>query len=114
MLQRVIHAWDACRDRMAAGRICRGAVAVAIDAHRAAKTPVNALAAGFAASRPSISKHLRILHEAELVAEQRRGRERLYRLRPETLAEVADWADGYRRLWKTSLEALERHLGEQP
>jgi DNA-binding transcriptional ArsR family regulator len=63
-----------------------------LDRLRAGPTPVNALAAGFAASRPSISKHLKILHEAELVAEQKRGRERLHRLRPETLVEVADWA----------------------
>jgi DNA-binding transcriptional ArsR family regulator len=85
-----------------------------LDRLRAGPTPVNALAAGFSASRPSISKHLKILHEAELVAEQKRGRERLYRLRPETLAEVADWADGYRSFWKTSLEALKRHLEEEP
>jgi DNA-binding transcriptional ArsR family regulator len=85
-----------------------------LDRLRAGPTPVNALAAGFAASRPSISKHLRILHQAELVAEEKRGRERLYRLRPETLAEVADWADGYRRFWNTSLEALKRHLEDKP
>ncbi len=85
-----------------------------LDRLRAGPTPVNALAAGFAASRPSISKHLKILHEAELVAEQKRGRERLYRLRPETLAEVADWADLYRRFWKTSLENLKRHLEKEP
>jgi DNA-binding transcriptional ArsR family regulator len=85
-----------------------------LDRLRAGPTPVNALAAGFAASRPSISKHLKILHEAELVAEEKRGRQRLYRLRPETLAEVADWADLYRRFWTTSLENLKRHLEEEP
>ena len=43
------------------------------------------IAADFPVSRPAISRHLRILKEAELVGERRRGRERLYELRPAAL-----------------------------
>jgi DNA-binding transcriptional ArsR family regulator len=52
---------------------------------------VNTPAAAFEQSRPAISKHLRVFREAGLVAEERRGRERFYRLQADPLREVADW-----------------------
>jgi hypothetical protein len=39
---------------------------------------------------------------------------RLYRLRPEPLRAIDDWLEPYRRLWATSLDALERHLDAMP
>jgi DNA-binding transcriptional ArsR family regulator len=62
-----------------------------IDRLRQGPTAVNSLAADFAQSRPAISKHLRVLREAAVITEEKRGRERLYRLRPEALREVVDW-----------------------
>jgi DNA-binding transcriptional ArsR family regulator len=72
--------------------------------------PVNALASHFSQSRPAISKHLRILRKAHLVAEQRSGRERRYHLQPEPLREVAHWVEEYRVFWQTNLTNLKRHL----
>src|SRR2546430_17352188 len=67
-----------------------------LDRLRAGPTPVNALAADFRQSRPAISKHLRVLRQASLVSEERRGRERLYQLEPKPLQQVAGWIEGYR------------------
>jgi DNA-binding transcriptional ArsR family regulator len=64
---------------------------------RAAPRTVNDLARAFPTSRPAISKHLRILRQAGLVAERRRGRNRLYRLVPEAVEAVADWVATLRR-----------------
>ncbi len=64
---------------------------------RAAPRTVNDLARAFPMSRPAISKHLRILREAGLVAERRRGRNRLYRLVPEAIEAVMDWVATLRR-----------------
>jgi DNA-binding transcriptional ArsR family regulator len=83
-----------------------------LDRLRAGPAPVNALAADFAQSRPAISKHLRVLREARLVTEQRDGRERLYRLSPMPLQNVAGWIEGYRGMWQRSLESLKRYLEE--
>jgi DNA-binding transcriptional ArsR family regulator len=59
---------------------------------RAQGCSVNVLAGHFAMSRPAVSQHLRILLDAGLVTEQRQGRERHYRLAPERLSLVRDWA----------------------
>ena len=75
--------------------------------------PVGELAAGAGLSQPNTSRHLRILREAGLVAARPEGRRRLYELRPEALAELERWLAPYRRLWRGSLDALERHLDQK-
>jgi DNA-binding transcriptional ArsR family regulator len=65
-------------------------------------------------SQPSVSKHLAVLREADLVAVRRDGKRRWYRLRPEPLVDIATWLDPYRRHWEERLDALERHLEEHP
>jgi DNA-binding transcriptional ArsR family regulator len=74
--------------------------------------PAGELAAEFAVSRPAVSRHLRVLREAGLVHERRRGRLRLYRADPAPLEELREWLDGY---WRGRLEALKRvsEEGEQ-
>jgi|SRR5579862_1896777 len=84
-----------------------------LDRLRGGATPVNALVADFAQSRPAISKHLRVLRYARLVREQRRGRERLYELEPAPLQKVAGWIEGYRAFWQVSLSSLKRHLEQK-
>jgi DNA-binding transcriptional ArsR family regulator len=81
-----------------------------LDRLRAGPIAVNGLAAAFAQSRPAISKHLKVLREASLVAEEKCGRERLYRLRPEPLLHVADWVEGYRAFWQSNLAGLKHYL----
>ncbi len=64
---------------------------------RAGALPVNELASRFPVSRPAISKHLRILREAELVAEEQRGRLRLYRLTIQPVQPVLEWLEALGR-----------------
>ena len=61
---------------------------------------VNEIAGRFDVSRPPISKHLGVLHEARLVTEAREGRNRVYRLNPEPLRELDRWL---------ALEQFDRH-----
>ena len=75
--------------------------------------PVGELVAEIGLSQPNTSRHLRILREAGLVAARPDGQRRLYQLRPEALAELERWLAPYRRLWRGSLDALERHLDEK-
>jgi DNA-binding transcriptional ArsR family regulator len=81
-----------------------------LDRLQAGPAPVNSLADGFPQSRPAISKHLRILKDSGLVSEQRQGRERVYRLDPDRLSEIADWLLTYRDFWQTSLNRLKQKL----
>lgn len=53
--------------------------------------PVHELAAQFAVSRPAISRHLRVLKEAGLVREEKRGRENIYAMRPGVLEPATEW-----------------------
>lgn len=84
-----------------------------LDRLRIRPAPVNSLAADFAQSRPAISKHLKILREADIVSEERIGRERVYRLNPAPLRDVVDWIEGYRSFWQSSLDGLKRILEEE-
>jgi DNA-binding transcriptional ArsR family regulator len=81
-----------------------------LDRLRGGAAPVNTLAADFQHSRPTISKHLRVLRRARLVREHRVGRERRYQLEPLPLQKVAGWIEGYRVFWQVSLTNLKRHL----
>jgi len=71
---------------------------------------VGVLSRPFAVSAPAISRHLKVLEEAELITNERRGKERVCRLRPETLARAKDWLDFSRRFWGASLNRLDQHL----
>lgn len=83
-----------------------------LDRLRAGPAAVNSLAEDFEQTRPSISKHLRVLREASLVREERLGRERFYELDPRRLQVVASWIDGYRAFWIQSLDNLKRFVEE--
>ena len=85
-----------------------------LDALAAGPLPVGDLAAKFPISRPAVSQHLRILKEAELVSEERFGRERRYRLDPSPLRDVRTWIAQYERFWQNRLSALRDVLDEQP
>jgi len=63
------------------------------------------VAAHFEVTRPNISKHLRVLREAGLVTERRDGTRRLYRARPERLAEVQAFVASF---WDQSLAQIKR------
>lgn len=65
-------------------------------------------------SQPGVSKHLRVLREAGLVAVRADGRHRRYALRTAPLAEVDAWLAPYREYWNARLDALEQHLEDHP
>jgi len=85
-----------------------------LDRLRQGAQPVNQIASAFPVSRPAISKHLRVLHEARLVLEQREGRQRMYRLNPAPLRDVDQWLNEYRRFWAANLASLKRHVEARP
>lgn len=85
-----------------------------LDLLRAGERPVGELVEQLTLTQPAVSKHLRVLREAGLVEVRRDAQRRLYRLRPEPLAEVDAWLAPYRRLWEQRLAALARHLDEMP
>jgi DNA-binding transcriptional ArsR family regulator len=76
---------------------------------RAGEAAAGDIAAGFRVSRPAVSRHIRVLRAAKLVSERRDGRNRVYALNPEPLAQVDEWLATYRRFWRTGLQALKRH-----
>jgi DNA-binding transcriptional ArsR family regulator len=84
-----------------------------LDALRERERPVAELVAQLAISQPAVSKHLRVLRNADLVAVRQDGQRRLYSISPAPLAEIDEWLAPYRRLWNTRLDALERHLDER-
>jgi DNA-binding transcriptional ArsR family regulator len=83
-----------------------------LDLLRDEERPVNELVSTLKVSQPGVSKHLRVLREAGLVEVRIDAQRRLYRVRPEPLAEVDAWLAPYRRLWGERLDALQRHLDE--
>jgi DNA-binding transcriptional ArsR family regulator len=84
-----------------------------LDRLRVGPAPVNALAEDFEQTRPAVSKHLRVLRLARLVTEEKVGRERMYKLNPGPLRQVAGWLEGYRLFWAVSLDLLKRKLEEE-
>ena len=85
-----------------------------LDLLRAGERPVGDLVERLELSQPGVSKHLRVLREVGLVAARADGKQRLYTLRAEPLAEVDAWLEPYRAFWSGRLDALERHLEENP
>ncbi len=61
-------------------------------------------------SQPSVSKHLKVLREAGFVEARVDAQRRVYRIRPEPLAEIDAWLEPFRRFWSAHVDALERHL----
>jgi DNA-binding transcriptional ArsR family regulator len=78
----------------------------------AGEASVTELAEPFDMSMPAVSKHLKVLERAGLIA---RGRERQWRparLEPGPLKEVAEWTQSYRRFWEESYDRLDEYLDQ--
>jgi DNA-binding transcriptional ArsR family regulator len=85
-----------------------------LDLLRNGERSVNDLVARLELSQPGVSKQLKVLREAGLVEVRPDGKRRWYGLRAEPLAEVAGWLEPYRDHWSGRLDALERHLEDNP
>ena len=73
---------------------------------------VSELAEPFEMSLPAVSKHLRVLERAGLIAQRRDAQRRPCRIQPAPLKQVADFALHYRQLWEQRLDRLEGYLEE--
>ena len=67
---------------------------------------VGELAEPFDISLPAISRHLKVLENARLIARERDAQWRRCRIEPEGLKAAADWVDEYRKFWEGRLDAL--------
>lgn len=74
-----------------------------------AMTP-NAIAEHFDTTRQSVSKHLRILTECELVKPEQRGREIYYTLELEKMKQIDQWLAQFRKIWETRFNQLDQLL----
>jgi DNA-binding transcriptional ArsR family regulator len=71
---------------------------------------VGELAGPFDMSLPAVSKHLRVLERAGLIAQGRRAQWRPCRIKAAPLKEVAAWAERYRHIWEQRLDRLDAYL----
>jgi DNA-binding transcriptional ArsR family regulator len=70
----------------------------------------NAIAENFNTTRQSVSKHLRILTECELVKQEQQGREIYYSLEIEKMKEIDKWIEQFRKIWETRFNQLDKVL----
>ncbi|MGN7824930.1 ArsR/SmtB family transcription factor [Chitinophaga sp. 22536] len=66
-----------------------------------------AIAANFDTARPTVSKHLAILTECELLKQEQNGREIYYHLNPHKMKEIADFIEPFRKMWDDRFNKLE-------
>lgn len=74
-----------------------------------AMTP-NAIAEHFDTTRQSVSKHLRILTECELIKQEQRGREIYYQLEIDKMKEIDKWLEQFRKIWEDRFDNLDKLL----
>lgn len=73
--------------------------------------PISEITSHFPISRTAVAKHLHILSEANLVSGKKVGREKIYQLHPEPLAELKQWLSYYEQFWNNKLSIL-KHVVE--
>src|SRR5512144_74437 len=66
-----------------------------------------AIASNFDTARPTVSKHLQILTECELLEQEQNGREIYYHLNPEKIKEIVDFIEPFRKMWDDGFNQLE-------
>ena len=71
-----------------------------------------AIAANFDTARPTVSKHLQILTECELLEQEQNGREIYYSLRIEKMKEIDEWLDRFRNIWEARFNQLDDLLSK--
>jgi len=81
-----------------------------LDLLRQGERPVGSLVRPLSLTQPAVSKHLRVLKDAGLVEVRPDGQRRLYRVRPEPLADLDAWLAPYRSLWADRLDQLGAHV----
>lgn len=85
----------------------RRAIITLVAAH--AMTP-GAIAENFESARQTISKHIQILTECEILKQEQQGREIYYHLNPQKMKEISDFIEPFRQLWEERFNKLENIL----
>ena len=78
----------------------------------AGEASVTDLAAPFSMSMPAVSKHLKVLERAELIARGKDAQWRPCRIEGVRLKEAVDWMEQYRRIWEARFDRLDEYLKE--
>jgi len=81
---------------------------------RGGDSTVGEIAANFRTSRPAISKHLRLLRSAGLVATRKQGTARICQLKARPLKAVNEWLRDYEAFWNENLRNLKQFMEENP
>ena len=84
-----------------------------LDLLRERERTVNELVEHLDLSQPTVSKHLKVLREANLVEVRQDAQRRWYRLQAKPLIEIEAWLAPYRSFWSERLDALEAYLSAQ-
>lgn len=71
-----------------------------------------AIAAEFDVARPTISKHMQILNECELVTHTQKGREIYYQLQLDKMKEIDHWLEQFRKIWENRFSKLDNLLSK--
>src|SRR6187402_570173 len=66
-----------------------------------------AIAANFDTARPTVSKHIQILTECELLRQEQKGREIYYHFNPQKMKEITNWLEPFTKLWDDRFNKLE-------
>jgi DNA-binding transcriptional ArsR family regulator len=66
-----------------------------------------AIAANFDTARPTVSKHIQILTECELLKQEQKGREIYYHFNPKKMKEITNWLEPFTKLWDERFNKLE-------
>jgi DNA-binding transcriptional ArsR family regulator len=77
-----------------------------LDELRRGPASVSELASIIPIARPGVSRHLRVLREAGLVAVRKDAQRRVYSLQPQPMAELDEWLGHYRAMWEQRMDAL--------
>lgn len=72
------------------------------------------LAEPFGISKPAISRHLKVLEQANLIVRQKAAQHHLFQLKAPTLSRASAWIDHYRSFWEDRLDALGNFLNPYP
>jgi DNA-binding transcriptional ArsR family regulator len=75
---------------------------------------VGEIAEPFPISGPAISRHLKVLEEAQLIARTRNGQQLICRINPEGLKTAQEWLDHYRAFWAGAFDRLDAHIRKTP
>jgi DNA-binding transcriptional ArsR family regulator len=80
---------------------------------RSGQLPASDIYEQFEMTPQAVSQHLKVLREAKLVRVEKQAQQRIYRINPEAMLELEEWARQLRRLWNDRFDAFEKVLEEE-